>query len=91
MDLSKNVVATVTDGASLMVKFGKETCPEHVTCYAYAIHLAVCNVLHKKHSTSQVKISFVLWMVAKVIPKMTPILKVKIVLRRKKYCCSFGI
>ena len=42
LDLNKDVVATVTDGASLMVKFGKDTCPEHVTCYAHAIiHLAV--------------------------------------------------
>ena len=48
LDLNKDVVATVTDGSSLMVKFGKETCPEHVTCYAYAIHLAVCDVLYKK-------------------------------------------
>ena len=48
LDLNKNVVATVTDGASLMVKFRKETCPEHVTCYAQAIHLAVCDVLYKK-------------------------------------------
>ena len=71
LDLNKNVVATVTDGASLMVKFGKETCPEHVTCYAYAIHLAVCDVLYKKHSTSRVKILFVLWMIAKMTPKTT--------------------
>ena len=42
------MVATITDGASLMVKFGKDTCPEHVTCYAHAIHLAVCDVLYKK-------------------------------------------
>ena len=48
LDLNKDVVASVTDGASLMVKFGKDTCPEHVTCYAHAIHLAVCDVLYKK-------------------------------------------
>ena len=48
LDLNKDVVATLTDGASLIVKFGKETCPEHVTCYAHAIHLAVCDVLYKK-------------------------------------------
>ena len=41
-------MTTVTDGASLRVKFGKETCPEHVTYYAHAIHLAVCDVLYKK-------------------------------------------
>ena len=48
LDLNKDVVATITDGASLMVKFGKETCPKHVTYYAHAIHLAVCDVLYKK-------------------------------------------
>ena len=48
LDLNKDMVATVTDGAILMVKFGKETCPEHVTCYAHAIHLVVCDVLYKK-------------------------------------------
>ena len=48
LNLNKDVVATTTDGASLMVKFGKDTCPEHVTCYAHAIHLAVCDVLFKK-------------------------------------------
>ena len=53
LDLNKDVVATVTDGASLMVKFGKETCPEHVTCYAHAIYLAVCDVLYKKTQHSK--------------------------------------
>ena len=48
LDLNKDVVASVTDGASLMVRFGKDTCPEHVTCYGHAIHLAVCDVLYKK-------------------------------------------
>ena len=48
LNLNKDVVATITDGASLMVKFGKDTCPEHGTCYAHAIHLAVCDVLYKK-------------------------------------------
>ena len=48
LNLNKDVVATITDGASLMVKFGKGTCPEHVTCYAHAIPLAVCDVLYKK-------------------------------------------
>ena len=45
LDLNKDVAATVTDGASLMVKFGKDTSPHHVTCYAHVIHLAVCDVL----------------------------------------------
>ena len=80
LDLNKDVVAAVSEGASLMVKFGKNACPEHVICYAHAIHLAVCNVLYKKkHSTSLVKISFVLWMIVKVTPKTTPLLNVKII------------
>ena len=33
LDLNKDVVATVTNDASLIVKFGKKTCLEHVTCY----------------------------------------------------------
>ena len=53
LDLNKDVIATVTDGASLMVKFGKETCPEYVICYAHAIHLAVCDVLYKKTQHSK--------------------------------------
>ena len=48
LNLNKVVVATITDGASLMVKFGRDTFPEHVICYAHAIHLAVCDVLYKK-------------------------------------------
>ena len=48
LDLNKDVLANVIDGASLKVKFGKDTCPEHVTCYARAIHFAFCNVLHNK-------------------------------------------
>ena len=48
LKLNKDAVATVADGASLMLKFRKYTCPEHMTCYAHAINLAVCNVLYKK-------------------------------------------
>ena len=37
---NEDVVATITDGAILMVKFGKDTCPEHVTCYVHAYSLS---------------------------------------------------
>lgn len=50
LNLNTDVVATVTDGASLMVKFGKDTSPYHVTCYAHAIHLAVCDILYIKEN-----------------------------------------
>ncbi|XP_063841155.1 uncharacterized protein LOC135089507 [Scylla paramamosain] len=48
VNLERDVVACVTDGASVMVKFGKlvKTC--HHMCYAHGIHLAVCDVLYKK-------------------------------------------
>ncbi|GFV85989.1 uncharacterized protein TNCV_203691 [Trichonephila clavipes] len=44
----KHIVACVTDGASMMVKFGKIMSCEYHLCYAHAIHLAVCNVLYNK-------------------------------------------
>ncbi|GFT32660.1 uncharacterized protein TNCV_4183481 [Trichonephila clavipes] len=44
----KHIVACVTDVASMMVKFGKIMSCEHHLCYAHAIHLAVCDVLHNK-------------------------------------------
>ena len=47
LNLKRDVVATVTAGASVMIKFGKDTSPQHVTCHAHAIHLAVCVVLYK--------------------------------------------
>ena len=46
--LNKDVIATVVDGANLIVKFRKDTCLEYVTCYAHAIYLAVCDVLYKE-------------------------------------------
>ena len=48
LDLNKDVVATVTDG-----KIRKDTCPEHVTCYAHASYLAVCDVYKKNHNPSK--------------------------------------
>ncbi|GFY04636.1 BED-type domain-containing protein [Trichonephila clavipes] len=44
----KHIVACVTDGASMMVKFGKIMSYEYHLCYAHAIHLAVCDVLYNK-------------------------------------------
>ncbi|GFX30942.1 uncharacterized protein TNCV_4146501 [Trichonephila clavipes] len=44
----KHIVACVTDGASMMVKFGKIMSCEYHLCYVHAIHLAVCNVLYNK-------------------------------------------
>ncbi|GFX69575.1 uncharacterized protein TNCV_1769441 [Trichonephila clavipes] len=44
----KHIVACVTDGASMMVKFGKIMSCEYHLCYAHAIHLAMCDVLYNK-------------------------------------------
>ncbi|GFT53265.1 BED-type domain-containing protein [Trichonephila clavipes] len=44
----KHIVACVTDGASMMVKFGKIMSCEYHLCYAHAIHLAVCDVLYNE-------------------------------------------
>ncbi|GFW61210.1 uncharacterized protein TNCV_434341 [Trichonephila clavipes] len=44
----KHIVACVTDGASMMVKFGKIMSCEYHLCYAHDIQLAVCDVLYNK-------------------------------------------
>lgn len=51
LDLEKHVVACVTDGASVMVKFGRIIDCDHQLCYAHGIHLAVCDVLYRKTDT----------------------------------------
>ena len=47
----KQVVACVTDGAAVMVKFGKSIPCEHQLCYTHGIHLAACDVLYGKNVT----------------------------------------
>ena len=44
-------LACVTDGASVMVKFGKIIDCDHQLCYAHGIHIAVCDVLYRKMDT----------------------------------------
>ena len=44
-------MACVTDGASVMVKFGKIIDCDHKLCYAHGIHLAVGDVLYRKTDT----------------------------------------
>ena len=48
IDLNKHTVATVNDGASVMVKYGTLIEPEQQLCYAHGIHLAVCDFLYSK-------------------------------------------
>ena len=41
LNLDKDIVASVTDGASLMKKFFQVTKPRHQICYNQAVHLCV--------------------------------------------------
>ena len=53
LNLKTDIVSVVTDGASVMKKFGKLIPCEQNLCLAHTIHLAVCDVLYKKqkHNT----------------------------------------
>ena len=50
LDLNQQVVDCTTDGASVMVKFGREIKFFHQQCVAYTIYLAICDVLNSKKS-----------------------------------------
>ena len=51
VSLEKHVVTCITDGAAVMIKFGKYIPCEHQLCYAHGIHLSVCDVLYGKNVT----------------------------------------
>ena len=46
LSLNDDIVSTITDGASIMMKFGRETEPLDFSCLARAMHLSVCDVLY---------------------------------------------
>ena len=48
LSVDPDVVAMVTDGASIMRKLGRLASCEHVVCLAHTIHLVVGDVLYKK-------------------------------------------
>ena len=48
LDLEKNIAGCTTDGASMMVKFGRENFFVHQQCIAHAIHLAVVDTFYDK-------------------------------------------
>ena len=56
IELDKHIIATVNDGASVMVKYGKLIEPEQL-CYAHGIHLAVCDFLYSHTQSSIVEMS----------------------------------
>lgn len=49
---SRDIVSATTDGASVMMRFGRIMGEEHVTCYAHALHLAVQDVFYSKSTTA---------------------------------------
>ena len=54
LNLDTEIVATITDGASVIMKAGRETCPLHIACLSHAIHLCICEVLYKdKRKTNE--------------------------------------
>ena len=46
LDMKTDIIATTTDGASSMKKFGRKTDPVHFQCYAHALQLAIQKVLY---------------------------------------------
>lgn len=48
LNMTKDIVAVTTDGASTMVKVGKLITPMQQLCFAHGIQLAVIDVLYKK-------------------------------------------
>ena len=61
LNLSKDIVAIDTDGASVMVKVGTLISAEQQLCYAHGIQLAVVDVLYKRKrkttAVAEVKVS----------------------------------
>jgi hypothetical protein len=55
VSLETDVVAIVTDGPNIMLKVGKLIAAEHQVCFAYGIHLAVCDVLYNKKNLDESK------------------------------------
>ena len=49
LSLSRDIVASTTDGASLMKKVGRTISADHQLCLAHGIHLAVTSVLYSRN------------------------------------------
>ena len=52
LNLADYIVCSITEGASMMVKFGKIVPTEHQTCYTQGVHLAVQEVLYEKNQSN---------------------------------------
>ena len=46
LSLYDDIVSTIRNGTSIVIKFGRETKPLRFSCLAYAIHLSACAVLY---------------------------------------------
>ena len=55
LSMKKHIITSVTDGASVMKKFGRLIGIEHHLCYAHGLHLPVYNILYKKSNPSEAK------------------------------------
>ena len=53
VDLDKDIIAVVSDRASVMISFGSKISPLHFQCQAHGVQLAVCDVLYKKKKPKQ--------------------------------------
>lgn len=54
LDLDRDIVATTTDGAALMLKFGRLTSAQHQVCHAHGLHLSVSDILYKAQNQERV-------------------------------------
>lgn len=53
VSFEKDIVASTSDGASVMCKFGRESPASHVQCMNHAIHLAVMDIFYKNREKSK--------------------------------------
>ncbi len=49
LNLDEHIAGCTTDGAAVMVKFGKEIKPDHQKCIAHCIHLSVMDTFYNKN------------------------------------------
>ena len=52
LNLNEDIICITTDGAAVMQKVGKLLSCKLQLCFAHAIHLAVLDILYKKHKSS---------------------------------------
>ena len=53
IDMKKDIVCAVTDGASVMGVFGRLIPCLHLKCMCHAVNLSICDVLYPKKATKR--------------------------------------